>query len=579
LISSKAIWIALLVDWPKVAVVPVSDPYSPIRISSPPPRRQAMGKATTAAIRRPARSTRDFILESLLVESPGRTAYSFAQPEAKSKPQFDQAVELQSAFDADGTRPANALAPEDPQRQRGGDPSRSTPAERPLDSESPTLTSPAVEAGADVSQEVLPRIRPRSDHPISRSRIDPDALKVLYRLRSSGYKAYLVGGSVRDLLLGRPPKDFDIGTDAHPQAVRRLFRNCRLIGRRFRLAHILFADGKVVEVATFRRRPEPLDPGAPELLMTSDNVFGTPREDALRRDFTINGLFYNIADFSVIDYVGGLEDLDAGVIRTIGDPDIRFREDPVRMMRAVEFASRLGFAITPDAYEAILDHRKEIAKSAPPRVTEEISQSLRGGHALPTFLLMREVGLLDVLLPELANVLREIDPDHPQGTGHLFWSLLDVLDAERRRGRPFDDAVLFSLFFLPVVRSRLRVLRLSDPEPGRLVPILEDIVTPVSIRMAFPNAVSHRIKQALATVGRLSHRPDGKVATRRIAFREAFPAALDLFELNAMATGRGEELVREWRVLEERTKKARKALAPPTVSRPRRGRRGRRRQP
>jgi len=380
---------------------------------------------------------------------------------------------------------------------------------------------------------------------------------------------------VRDLLLRRTPKDFDIGTDAHPQAVRRLFRNCRLIGRRFRLAHILFAEGKVVEVATFRRRPEPLDPEAPELLMTSDNVFGTPREDALRRDFTINGLFYDIADFSVIDYVGGLEDLDAAVIRTIGDPDIRFREDPVRMMRAVEFASRLGFAITPDAYEAILDHRKEIAKSAPPRVTEEISQSLRGGHALPTFLLMREVGLLDVLLPELAHVLREIDPDHPQGTGHLFWSLLDVLDAERRRGRPFDDAVLFSLFFLPVVRSRLRELHLADPEPGRLVPILEEIVTPVSIRMALPNAVSHRIKQALATVGRLSHRPDDRVATRRIAFREAFPVALDLFELNAMATGRGEELLRDWKALAARVRRARASY--PATPAPARHRRGRRR--
>jgi len=276
----------------------------------------------------------------------------------------------------------------------------------PLESDIPTLTSPAAEAGGNVPEEILPRVRPRSEHPISRSQIDPDALKVLYRLRTSGYKAYLVGGSVRDLLLGRTPKDFDLGTDAPPQAVRRLFRNCRLIGRRFRLAHILFADGKVIEVATFRRRPEPLDPDSPELLMTSDNVFGTAREDALRRDFTINGLFYNIADYSVIDYVGGLDDLDAGLIRTIGEPDVRFREDPVRMMRAVEFASRLGFAITPDAYEAILDHRKEITKSAPPRVTEELSQSLRGGHALPTFLLLREVGLLDVLLPELAGPTR-----------------------------------------------------------------------------------------------------------------------------------------------------------------------------
>jgi poly(A) polymerase len=437
------------------------------------------------------------------------------------------------------------------------------------------VTSPAPEAGADTSERVLPRIRPRSEHPISRSRIDPDALKVLYRLKSAGYKAYLVGGSVRDLLLGRPPKDFDIGTDAHPQAVRRLFRNCRLIGRRFRLAHILFPEGKVIEVATFRRRPEPLDPQAPELLMTSDNVFGTAREDALRRDFTINGLFYNIADYSVIDYVGGLDDLDAGLIRTIGDPDIRFREDPVRMMRAVEFASRLGFAITPDAYEAILDHRKEIAKSAPPRVTEEISQSLRGGHALPTFLLMREVGLLDVLLTELANVLREIDPDHPHGTGHLFWALLDVLDAERRRGRAFDDAVLFSLFFLPVVRSRLREMRLSaDPDPGRLVALLEEIVTPAAIRMALPNVVSHRIKQALAMVGKLSHRPDTRMTTRRIAFREAFPIALDLFELNAMATGRGDELVREWRAIESRARTARARFPETAVpERPRRRRR------
>ena len=443
------------------------------------------------------------------------------------------------------------------------------------------MTSPAPEAGGAVSEEVLPRIRPRSEHPISRSRIDPDALKVLYRLRSSGYRAYLVGGSVRDLLLGRTPKDFDIGTDASPQAVRKLFRNCRLIGRRFRLAHILFGDGKVVEVATFRRRPEPLDPEAPEILMTSDNVFGTPREDALRRDFTINGLFYDIADYSVIDYVGGLEDLDAGLVRTIGDPDIRFREDPVRMMRAVEFASRLGFAITPDAYEAILDHRKEIAKSAPPRVTEELSQSLSGGHALPTFLLLREVGLMDVLLPELAAVLREIDPDHPHGTGHLFWALLDVLDAERRRGRPFDDAVLFSLFFLPVVRSRISAMRLSgEPDPGRLVGILDDVVTPVAVRMSLPNAVSHRIKQALATVGRLSHRPDQRVATRRIAFREAFPVALDLFELNAMATGRGDDLVREWRAVGAKARSARErfaetAPAPRPRRRRRRGGRGR----
>jgi poly(A) polymerase len=446
------------------------------------------------------------------------------------------------------------------------------------------MSSPLAGA-ATAPAEPAPRIRPRSEHPISRKQIDPDALKVLYRIRNAGYKAYLVGGSVRDLMLGRVPKDFDIGTDAHPQALRRLFRNCRLIGRRFRLAHILFPRGKVVEVATFRRRPEPVDPKAPEILMTSDNTFGTAREDALRRDFTINGLFYDIADYSVIDYVGGLDDLEAGLVRTIGDPDIRFREDPVRMMRAVEFAARLGFAITPGAYDAILEHRKEIVKSAPPRVTEELSQSLRGAHALPTFLLMREVGLLEALLPELARVLREYDPEHPHGTGHLFWAFLEVLDAERRRGRSYDDAVLFALFFLPIVRARLRERSPGrEPEPAELDVLLEEIVNPLALRMALPNAVTHRIKQALLLVGRLSHRPDARVATRRLLFREAFPVALDLFELRAMATGRGEELVQEWRALEARTRSAGERLGARTAlgsaaptGRQRRRRGGRRR--
>lgn len=317
----------------------------------------------------------------------------------------------------------------------------------------------------------------------------------------------------------------------------------------------------MIEVATFRRRPDPTGPAGTEILMTSDNTFGTARQDALRRDFTINGLFYDISDFSVIDYVGGLEDLEAGLVRTIGDAETRFREDPVRMMRAVEFASRLGFAITPDAYEAILECRKEILKSAPPRVTEELLQSLKGGHALPTFLLLREVGLLDVLLPELADVLREIDPDHPHGTGHLFWALLDVIDAERRRGRVFDDATLFAVFFLPIVRARVRAAAPDgDPDPGLLGRILDETVSPTAIRMALPHAVSHRIQQALAMVGRFSHRPDQRVATRRIVFREAFPTALDIFDLGAMATGRGEELVGEWRELAVRAHRTRESF-------------------
>src|SRR5438874_2154437 len=215
---------------------------------------------------------------------------------------------------------------------------------------------------------VEPRIVRREEHSLSRKDIDPDALKVLYRLRQFDHKAYLVGGSVRDLLLGRRPKDFDIGTSAHPYQVKKLFPNCWIIGRRFRLAHVKFGQ-KVIEVATFRRQVQPGEeviqdgvpspehqaaaPDADAHLLHRDNTFGTPEEDAFRRDFTINALFYDIATFSVIDYVGGLDDLKAAVVRAIGDPEVRMREDPVRMMRAVALAARLDFRIDLPVLEAI----------------------------------------------------------------------------------------------------------------------------------------------------------------------------------------------------------------------------------
>src|SRR5499426_2295776 len=238
-----------------------------------------------------------------------------------------------------------------------------------------------------------PVIVERAAHSVSRSQIDPDALKVLYRLHESGAVAYLVGGSVRDLLLSRRPKDFDIGTSAHPYQVKKLFRNCWIIGRRFRLAHVKFGQ-KVIEVATFRRQlapgeevvsdgvPAP-DPTTPEgaHLIHHDNTFGTPEEDAFRRDFTINALFYDIATFSIIDYVGGLDDLRARVVRMIGDPEVRLREDPVRMLRAVALASRLDFTIDPPVLDAIRAHRHEIAHSSAPRLLEEYYKILRAGSA------------------------------------------------------------------------------------------------------------------------------------------------------------------------------------------------------
>jgi tRNA nucleotidyltransferase/poly(A) polymerase len=248
-----------------------------------------------------------------------------------------------------------------------------------------------------------PRILPRPDHTLSRKDIDPDALKVLYRLKNHGFVAYLVGGGVRDLLLGRRPKDFDIGTSAHPQQIKKLFRNCFVIGRRFRLCHVRFGK-KVVEVSTFRKQAE-----APEgeSLIRRDNTFGTPEEDAFRRDFTVNALFYDIATFSVIDYVDGLSDLDARVIRTIGDPEVRLREDPVRMLRAVALAARLGFSIDRDTTEAIRALRGEIVKSSPARMLDELYKILRQGASRKTFQLLHELGLLAYILPEADEAIAE----------------------------------------------------------------------------------------------------------------------------------------------------------------------------
>src|SRR3989442_8706127 len=260
---------------------------------------------------------------------------------------------------------------------------------------------------------VEPRIIHRDAHPVSRRDIDSDALKVLYRLRQYEHVAYLVGGSVRALLLGRRPKDFDIGTSAHPYQVKKLFRNCWIIGRRFRLAHVKFGM-KVIEVATFRRQvgpgeevvqdgvpaPNPATPEG-EHLIHHDNTFGTPEEDALRRDFTINALFYDIGTFSVIDYVDGLADLRNGLVRSIGDPDVRLREDPVPMIRAIALAARLDFTIEPMLVDAIRTHRREIAKSSQPRLLEEYYKILRAGSAERAFRGLAEVGLLEPISSEL----------------------------------------------------------------------------------------------------------------------------------------------------------------------------------
>jgi len=291
-----------------------------------------------------------------------------------------------------------------------------------------------------------PRIIPRPDHCVSRKEMDREALKVLYRLKDHGYIAYLVGGSVRDLLLGRRPKDFDISTNATPREIRRLFHYSRIIGKRFRLVHVYFKGGKVIEVSTFRRQTEYNDLEAAREGIDESDIFGSPQEDAFRRDLTINGLFYNIADFSIIDYVGGMEDLRNGIIRTIGDPDRRFLRDPVRMMRAVRHAARTGFQIEERSWEAILRHKDMIRFCAIPRVRDEWLKDLRSGSSHPWAHLMFESGLFDSIFPMYCKGISVESRSHVK---KLLLGLLSRLDQLIQKGEEVQESFMLALFIYP----------------------------------------------------------------------------------------------------------------------------------
>jgi poly(A) polymerase len=390
---------------------------------------------------------------------------------------------------------------------------------------------------------VTPTIVPRAAHPLSRRDIDPDALKVLYRLRQADHVAYLVGGSVRDLLLGRRPKDFDIGTSAHPAQVKKLFRNCWIIGRRFRLAHVKFGP-KIIEVATFRRQlapgeevvaegvPAP-DPSTAEgrHLIHHDNTFGTPEEDAFRRDFTVNALAYDISDFSIIDYVGGLEDLAGRVVRCIGDPRTRIHEDPVRMLRAVALAARLDFTIDPPLAAAIRTHRGEIAKSSPPRLIEEYYKILRAGSAERTFRALHDVGLLEPLSAELHHK-----------AGPQLWQSLAELDAYRQT---FDAApetltnpILLGSLIVPLglpLRSERPQDEVTEGKP-RKPPALKLGELPLA------RGDVEGLRQVLMLQRRLHDLGAHPRAQRSLVYRGVFPDALTWLEIH----GHAPTLIEHW---------------------------------
>lgn len=373
-----------------------------------------------------------------------------------------------------------------------------------------------------------PVILDRSRHPISRREIDPDALKVLYRLHRHGFLAYLVGGAVRDLLLRKSPYDFDIGTDARPNQIKRLFRNAFLIGRRFRLAHIHFEGGKIIEVATFRRDP---GPEAETKSETAGNVgaettaaspaspvqedgeaapgrepgrepesgrrrhsgqpvaYGTPREDAFRRDITINALFYDIATFSVIDHVGGLEDIAARQIRIIGDPAARYTEDPVRIWRVLRHAARLDFTLEPETSRAIAVHRDLLRASSGARLYEELNRDLKSGASRPLLELMRTYELLPVLFGEAGRTYHA----HGRAFGRLG-ALLDILDHAAAAGEELSTTETYSLFFWPWLEPRLAAAE------GDRFELLHEAVETASMTVLVPGAVRSNVVQTLVIV-------------------------------------------------------------------------------
>ncbi|HVQ14663.1 MAG TPA: polynucleotide adenylyltransferase PcnB [Vicinamibacterales bacterium] len=421
-----------------------------------------------------------------------------------------------------------------------------------------------------------PVIVERAAHSLSRSQIDPDALKVLYRLHQNGYVAYLVGGSVRDLLLGRRPKDFDIGTSAHPYQVKRLFKNCWIIGRRFRLAHVRFGT-KTIEVATFRRKvtaeelaaaeesaaeqretPEEGNAG-PNHLIHRENTFGTPEEDAFRRDFTINALFYDIGTFSIIDYAGGLEDLRAGIVRSIGDPAERFHEDPVRMLRAIAFAARLGFTIDTPIDAAMASSRAEIARSAPARLIEEFYKLLRSGASEHAFRMMAERKLLEPIAHDLQK-----------GATERLWQSLAALDAYRRRHEEVPDtlsnAVLLGSLIVPLGMTghpRQPAGTELDKEPRLTLGML-----PLARRDV------ERFRQILGLQRRLLDSRLSPRARRALMHRGPFREALTWLEIH----GQAPEAVEHWRgFIEASGVTASEEEGAGELARPRRRRRRRRR--
>ena len=392
-------------------------------------------------------------------------------------------------------------------------------------------------------------IIPRAQHCVSRDDISDHALKVLYRLKNAGYAAFLVGGSVRDLLLRKHPKDFDVATDASPEQVKQLFRNCRLIGRRFRLAHVFFGR-EIIEVATFRGHHEQGEvegEGVVENgMILRDNVFGTLEEDAFRRDFTVNALYYNIADFSIVDYTGGLEDLEQHTLRLIGDPEIRFQEDPVRMLRAIRFAAKLGLQLEANMAAMIRQMGDRLAAVPPARLFDEILKLFLSGHALKSYELLREYGLFTYMFGQSDECLA----DDGGYTDKFIRQAMMNTDARIHDDKPVTPFFLFAAMLWGPVKQFSELLQSQDmTELQSLQTAGNEVLSEQLKQVSIPKRFSFPMREIWTMQARLPRR-QGKRAYR-VMEQPRFRASYDFMLLRNQVGEPLQELCDWWTRFQE----------------------------
>lgn len=429
-----------------------------------------------------------------------------------------------------------------------------------------------------------PTIIPRPEHNISRSLISSAALKVLYRLHEEGFQAYLVGGGVRDLLLGRQPKDFDVATDATPEEVHALFRNSRVIGRRFRLVHVRFGQ-EIIEVSTFRAMAGEDDhPGHyvdESGRILRDNVFGSMQEDAFRRDFTVNALYYNIADFSVWDYVGGVEDIAARRLRLIGDPETRYREDPVRMLRAARFEAKLGFTVDEATAEPIPRLKGLLAAVPAARLFDETLKLFLTGHGARSLEVLRRRGLLETLLPTVAAYLDA----HPGSlVEKLVMQGLRNTDSRVLEGKPVTPTFLFAvLLYGPIAQAIESAPPERWHEQATILDACDRAIREAQVHIAIPRRFTLGVREMIALQPRLEH-PRGRRALRLLE-HPRFRAAYDLLLLRAEQGLAPAEMAQWWTRIQEVSAEERVRMADELAGQksrpeaPRKRRRRRRRRP